>query len=147
MPDYTTRMSISAAMWLSLSLSQPTCYLQDRDEIADDVIIVKSRNRYVKVTAVSVIHHGAIRHKPTGYRRIHKCAFSGRKSLNSHSFCPCSRLGSQHFALSGAIYFPCAGHFAGFLLRRYCMSRIYARFHSGFSFSFWQLKMQGIIVI
>ena len=46
MPDYPTRMSISATMWLSPSLSQTTCYLQDRDEIADDVIIVKPRNRY-----------------------------------------------------------------------------------------------------
>ena len=54
MPDYPTRMSISATMWLSLSLSHPTCYLQDRDEIADDVIIAPSRNRYVKVTAISV---------------------------------------------------------------------------------------------
>ena len=42
MPDYPTRMSISATMWLSPSLSQPTCYLQDRDEIADDVIIAIS---------------------------------------------------------------------------------------------------------
>ena len=54
MPDYPTRMSISATMCLSPSRSHPTCYLQDRDEIADDVIIVKSRNRYVKVTAISV---------------------------------------------------------------------------------------------
>ena len=35
-------MGISAAMWLSPSLSQPPCYLQDRDEIADDVIIAIS---------------------------------------------------------------------------------------------------------
>ena len=54
MPDYPTRMSISATMCLSPSCSQPPCYLQDRDEIADDVIIVKSRNRYVKVTVISV---------------------------------------------------------------------------------------------
>ena len=54
MPDYTTRMCISATMWLSPSLSPPPCYLQDRDEIADDVIIAKPRNRYVKVTAISV---------------------------------------------------------------------------------------------
>lgn len=46
MPDYPRRMSIRSSV--------PTCYLQDRDEIADDVIIVKSRNRYVKVTAISV---------------------------------------------------------------------------------------------
>ena len=76
MPDYTTRMNTAAAMCLSPSCSHPPCYLQDRDEIADDVIIAPFRNRYVKVTAVSVIHHGAIRHKPTGYRRIHKSAFS-----------------------------------------------------------------------
>ena len=55
MPDYPTRMSISATMWLSLSCSQPICYLHDRDEIADDVIIAKPRNRCVKVTTVSVI--------------------------------------------------------------------------------------------
>ena len=42
MPDYPTRMSISATMWLSPSRSHPTCYLQDRDEIADDVIIAIS---------------------------------------------------------------------------------------------------------
>ena len=35
-------MSISATMWLSPSCSHPTCYLQDRDEIADDVIIAIS---------------------------------------------------------------------------------------------------------
>ena len=54
MPDYPTRMSISATMCLSSSCSHPTCYLQDRDEIADDVIIAPSRNRYVKVTVISV---------------------------------------------------------------------------------------------
>ena len=37
------------------SCSHPPCYLQDRDEIADDVIIAPSRNRCVKVTTVSVI--------------------------------------------------------------------------------------------
>lgn len=47
-------MSISATMWLSPSCSHLPCYLQDRDEIADDVIIVKSRNRRVKVTVISV---------------------------------------------------------------------------------------------
>ena len=41
-------------MCLSPSCSHPPCHLQDLDEIADDVIIVKSRNRYVKVTAISV---------------------------------------------------------------------------------------------
>lgn len=54
MPDYPTPMSISATMWLSSSLLHLPCYLQDRDEIADDVIIVKSRNRRVKVTVISV---------------------------------------------------------------------------------------------
>lgn len=54
MPDYPTRMSISATMWLSPSCSYPPCYLQDRDEIVDDVIIAQSRNRYVKVTVISV---------------------------------------------------------------------------------------------
>ena len=38
MPDYPTPMSISATM----CLSHPPCYLQDRDEIADDVIIAIS---------------------------------------------------------------------------------------------------------
>ena len=52
MTDSPTRMSISATMWLSPSCSHPPCYLQDRDEISDDVIIVQSRNRYVKGTAV-----------------------------------------------------------------------------------------------
>lgn len=47
-------MSISATMWLSPSLSHLPCYLQNRDEIADDVIITKPRNRCVKVTVISV---------------------------------------------------------------------------------------------
>ena len=42
MPDYPTRMSISATMWLSPSCSHPPCHLQDRDEITDDVIIAIS---------------------------------------------------------------------------------------------------------
>lgn len=50
MPDYPTRMSISATM----RFSHPPCYLQDRDETADDVIIAQSRKSYVKVTAISV---------------------------------------------------------------------------------------------
>ena len=54
MPDYPTRTSISAAMCLSSSCSHLPCYLQDRDEIADDVIIVKPRNRYVKITVILV---------------------------------------------------------------------------------------------
>ena len=54
MPDYPTRMSISAAMCLSSSCSHPPCHPQDRDEIADDVIIAQTRNRCVKVTTVSV---------------------------------------------------------------------------------------------
>lgn len=41
MPDSPTRMSISATMCLSPSCSHPPCYLQDRDEISDDVIITK----------------------------------------------------------------------------------------------------------
>ena len=52
MTDFPTRMSISATMCLSPSCSHPPCYLQDRDKISDDVIIVQSRNRYVKGTAV-----------------------------------------------------------------------------------------------
>ena len=54
MPDYPTRMSISSAMCVSSSCSQPPCYLQDRDEIVDDVIIAKPWKCYVKVTAISV---------------------------------------------------------------------------------------------
>ena len=42
MPDCPTRMSISSTMCLSSSCSPPPCYLQDRDEIADDVIIAIS---------------------------------------------------------------------------------------------------------
>lgn len=38
MPDSPTPMSISATMCLSSSCSHPPCYLQDRDEISDDVI-------------------------------------------------------------------------------------------------------------
>ena len=41
-------------MWLSPSCSHPSCHLQDRDEIAGDVIIAQFRNRYVKITTVSV---------------------------------------------------------------------------------------------
>ena len=39
---------------MSMRFSQPTCYLQDRDEIADDVIIAKPSKCYVKVTVISV---------------------------------------------------------------------------------------------
>ena len=53
LPDYPTRISISATMCLSPSCSHPPCYLQDRDEISDDVIITKPRNRCVKVTVIS----------------------------------------------------------------------------------------------
>lgn len=112
MPDYPTRKSISATMCLSSSCSPPPCYLQDRDEIADDVIIDKSRNHCVNIITS---HHGAIRHKPTSYRRIHKCAFSGHKRLDSHSFCLRSRPRSRHFALSEVLHRPYAGHFADFL--------------------------------
>jgi len=46
------------------------------------------------------------------YGRVHKSAFSGHKSLNSTLFCPLSRLGSRHFALSGVLYRPYTRHFA-----------------------------------
>ena len=49
-----TRMSNSATMCLSSSCSHPPCYLQERDEIVDDVIIAPSRNRYVKVTVITL---------------------------------------------------------------------------------------------
>ena len=52
-PDYPARMSISATMRFSQSL----CYLQDRDEIADDVIIAQFRKRYVNITVLSVHPH------------------------------------------------------------------------------------------
>ena len=145
MPDYPTRMSISATLRLSSSCSHPTCYLQDRDEIADDVIIAISPGTRKPLCEshrnLGTPPHGAIRHKPTSYRRIHKSAFSGHKRLNSTSFCPLSRPWSRHFVLSCVLHRPCIGHFAGFLLRRYCKSCIYARFHSGFSSNFQQLKM------
>lgn len=39
---------------MNMRFSHPPCYLHDRDEIADDVIISQPRNRYVKVTVISV---------------------------------------------------------------------------------------------
>lgn len=113
LPDSPTRMSISATMCLSSSCSHPTCYLQDRDEIADEVIIAPSRNHCVNI---STSHHSAIWHKPASYRRIHKSAFSGHKSLHSTSFCPLLRLGSRHFALLYAVFQPHVGQFADFQL-------------------------------
>ena len=80
--------------------------------------------------------HGAIRHKPTSYRRIHKSAFWGRKNLEMTSFCPLSRLDSQHFALLGVLYRPYAGHFTDFSAWCYCMSCIYTWLHSGISSNF-----------
>ena len=111
LPDSPTRMSISATMCLSSSCSHPTCYLQDLDEIADEVIIAPSRNHCVNI---STSHHSAIWHKPASYRRIHKSAFSEHKRLNSHSFYPCSRPRSQHFALSRVLHLPYAVQFANF---------------------------------
>ena len=91
LPDYPTRMSISATMWLSPSRSHPTCYLQDRDKIADDVIIAISPGTLKPLCEshrnLGTSPHSAIWHKPTSYGRIHKSAFSGHKSLNSTSFC------------------------------------------------------------
>ena len=91
MPDYPTRMSISATLRLSSSCSHPTCYLQDRDEIADDVIIAISPGTPKPLCEshrnLGTSPHSAIRHKPTSYGRIHTSAFSGHKSLISHSFC------------------------------------------------------------
>ena len=45
---------------------------------------------------------------------IHKSAFSGHKSFNSHSFCPLSRPGSRHFALLDAVLQPHTGQSADF---------------------------------
>ena len=118
MPDYPTRMSISATMCLSPSCPHLPCYLQDRDEIADDVIIAISPGTPKPLCEshrnLGTSPHGAIRHKPTSYRRIHKSAFSGHKSFNSHSFCPLSRPGSRHFALLDAVLQPHTGQSADF---------------------------------
>ena len=96
---------------MSMRFSHPSCYLQDWDEIADEVIIARPRNHCVNI---STSPHGAIRHKPTSYGRIHKRSLSGRKSLNSLSFCPLSRLGSRHFALLEAAFQLHTGRFADF---------------------------------
>ena len=68
--------------------------------------------------------HSAIRHKPTSYRRIHKRALSGCKSLNSRS-------NSWHFALLEAVFQLHTGQFTSFLAPRHRKRCIYARFHSG----------------
>lgn len=86
---------------MSMRFSHPTCYLQDWDEIADEVIIARPRNHCVNI---STSPHGAIRHKPTSYGRIHKRSLSGRKSLELTSFCPRSRPCSRHFALLNAVF-------------------------------------------
>lgn len=104
MPDYPTRMSIFTAMWLSPSLSHPTCYLQDRDEIADDVIITKPRNRYVKVTVIS-LHPLTVQSdiNPRATVASIKVLFRGIKA----SIQP-------HFALSDTLYRLCIQQFTGF---------------------------------
>ena len=94
---------------MSMRFSHPTCYLQDWDEIADEVIIARPRNHCVNI---STSPHGAIRHKPTSYGRIHKRSLSGRKSLELTSFCPLSRPHSRHFALLDAVFQPHVGQFA-----------------------------------
>ena len=115
MPDYPTRTSISATMCLSSSCSHPTCYLQDLDEIADDVIIAKPRNRYVKVTVISV-HPLTVQSdiNPRATVASIKVLFSGRESFELTSFCPRSRLDSRHFALLDAVFQPYVGQFARF---------------------------------
>lgn len=114
MPDSPTRMSISVSMCLSSSCSHPPFYLQYRDEIADDVIIVKSRNRYVKVTAISVYPLTVQSDiKPRATVAFIKVLFLGGKSLEMTSFCPLSRPYSQHFALLEAAFQLHTGHFAG----------------------------------
>lgn len=119
MPDHPRRMSIRSSV--------PTCYLQDRDEIADDVIIVKSRNRYVKVTVISVhpltVPSGI---NPRATVASIKVLFSGHKRLNLHSFCPLLRLGSRHFALLEAVFQPYTGQFTNFLTPRHRKRCIYA---------------------
>lgn len=85
-------------------------------------------------------HHGAIRHKPTNYRHIHKSAFSGHKSFNSHSFCSLSRLDSRHFAILDAVFQPHVGQYSDFLAWRYCESCIYAWLRLGIFSIFSSLK-------
>lgn len=75
--------------------------------------------------------HSAIWHKPTSYGRIHKSAFSGRKSLNLTSFCPLSRSISRHFALLEAVFQLYTGQFTNFLTPRHRKRCIYAWLHSG----------------
>lgn len=84
--------------------------------------------------------HCAIRHKPTSYRRIHKSAFSGHKSFNSHSFCPLSRLDSRYFAILDAVFQPHVGQYSDFLAWRYCKSCIYAWLRLGIFSIFSNLK-------
>ena len=109
MPDYPTGMSISATMCLSPSCSHPPCYLQDRDEIADDVIIAQSRNRCVKVTSISV-HPLTV---PSGINPRATVAsiqvlFLGIKA-SFHTRFALSRPWSRHFALLDAVFQPHVG--------------------------------------
>lgn len=80
--------------------------------------------------------HSAIWHKTTSYGRIHKSAFSGRKSLNLTSFCPLSRSISRHFALLEAVFQLYTGQFTNFLTPRHRKRCIYAWLHSGIFFNF-----------
>lgn len=113
LPDYPTQMSISATMWLSPSCSHLPCYLQDRGEIADDVIITKPRNRYVKITVLSVhplTVPSGINPRATGASI--KVLFRGIKaSIHTR---PLSRLDSRHFALPDAVFQPHVGQTADF---------------------------------
>ena len=118
MTDFPTRMSISATMWLSPSCPPPTCYLQDRDEIANDVITTISPGtpKPLCESHRSVVNTLTVQSdiNPRATVASTKVLFGGRKSLELTSFCPLSRSRSRHFALSGALYRPCTGRFANF---------------------------------
>ena len=107
LPNYPTRMSISATMCLSPSCSPPSCYLQDRDEIADDVIIAISPGT---PKPLCESHHsvGNIITVPSGINpratvASIKVLFSGRESFELTSFCPLSRSDSRHFTAKCSI--------------------------------------------
>ena len=135
MPDYPTPMSISATMCLSSSCSHPPCYLQDRDEISDDVIHHQAPKRQCESHhSVGKYHHSAIWHKPTSYNRIHKSVFRVIKvSIQPH-------FDFLHARVSGILHYhecyiaPMQGNFMP--TWRYCKGCIYAWLRSGISSNF-----------
>jgi len=107
MPDYPTLMSISATM----RFSHPPCYLQDQNEIADDVIISQPRKRYIKITALSV-HPFTVQSGISSRATVAsiKVLFGGVKA----SFQPFSCLNPQLFAPLEAVFQLRTGQFASF---------------------------------